>query len=111
MEQLIIYTIRLPGRTCIGDANRTRRSVFDEDVVKWVVSPDRSMERYYEFELSPLNTVFDDVIANLLRGASSFEKSWDCVGMDIWSASEEQYRVWVCELAVPFFGLGVGNPA
>ncbi|GIQ68809.1 hypothetical protein DUZ99_13775 [Xylanibacillus composti] len=84
--------------------------LYEEDAVEIFLSPDGNMERYYEFELSPRNVIFDALIANDLQGHCSFDAAWDCEGMqsDV-SVDLDAQRVQY-ECAMPFSALGRERP-
>lgn len=85
--------------------------LYDEDVVELFVSPDGDLRRYYEFELSPRNVLFDAVVSNDLRGNFQFDASWDSAGARTWTAVDLPGRSVGCEIAIPFADFGRQAPA
>lgn len=84
--------------------------LYDEDVVEVFICPDGYLERYYEFELSPRNVLFDAIISNDLRGHSTFDSSWNSNDIQTWVKVDKSARRVCYEMAIPFGDLGSRMP-
>lgn len=86
-------------------------SLSDEEVVESFISPSSDLTIYYEFEISPLGTLFDAVVDNPTgdRAYMTVDRSWDCEG---WQAGVHvdgtvndrtaADKGWTVEWAIPF---------
>ncbi len=56
--------------------------VWQEEAVEAFIAPYGNLQRYYEFQCSPLNVVRDLIVTspNAAPEQVSFDGSWDCVG-------------------------------
>jgi hypothetical protein len=102
--------------------------LYDEEVVEVFLSPSGDVRRYFEFELSPRNVVFDATVhsPDLHRGTMAVEAAWNCAGLETVvdtpgpvhtlspsnrSAGQSDSRGWwIGEMHIPFAGLGVAPP-
>lgn len=85
-----------------------------EDVIEIFLKPDILKDYYYEFEVSPANTVLDVFLPNDRRQGNMFFRfaEWNCSNfksavkikgtLNNWSDID---RYWVCEIAIPFKSL------
>jgi hypothetical protein len=89
-------------------------SLYEEDVLEVFLAPER-LERYFEFEVNPLGTLFDAVVDSPMRerGSMQVDRAWNCEGF--WAAircdrrdpAMASLRTLLC---IPFAGLGVIPP-
>ena len=85
--------------------------IYREEVVELFIDPAGRRRSYFEFEVSPHNTVFDLFVLNDSRcGRPRVLKEWNCRGLR--TATEIQFEMrdgrkafkgWTCEMAIPFF--------
>lgn len=104
--------------------------IYDEEVVEVFIDPDCDSKEYYEFEISPRNTLFDARIYNPsgnqqkgykfhsgiewdyeLEGLQ-VNKEWDCKGIKTavnvngtLDDRTDEDKVWTVEISVPFDSL------
>jgi len=64
-------------------AEMTRRDdpLYDEDVVEVFIDEEGSGRAYMEFEINPLNTIFDARIVNDTKGSIQVDTAWDAEGL------------------------------
>ena len=95
--------------------------LYEQDVVEVFLSLPGDLRRYFEFEFSPRNVIFDARVFN--PGRASGEKmevdtGWDCQGLqsavrvngDLEDGSRRD-QGWAVEVAIPFAGLGIEAPS
>lgn len=80
--------------------------LYEEDAVEIFLSPDGNMNKYYEFEISPRNVIFDALITNDLQGQFSFDAAWNCEDMQSSVQVDLKARRVCYECALPFSALG-----
>lgn len=102
-----------------GSMTRRDDLIFREEVVEAFLSPDCSLTRYYEFNLSPRNVVFDALVVNPdgKGPAEGTAFDWNCKGVrsavlvdGTLDDRTDIDRGWTAELAIPFAGLGRKTP-
>ena len=92
--------------------------LYNEDVVEAFIDPGGTGRRYFEFEMSPHNVVFDCVNVNTGDSAATvaYDSTWDC---DFQSAVQVhgtlddlsvRDREWTVEMALPWPGLERAGP-
>ena len=114
-----LYIIYECMDTCIyGSMTKHDDPVFNEDVVEAFIAPN-GLSRYFEINISPLNTVFDaDIIFDKsLRGKVYKPELWNCAGLKTSVKVDGKVNdetvpdtKWCAEMAVPFESLGVQAP-
>ena len=90
------------------EAKLTRRDdpIFDEEVVEIFLDADSDGLTYYEFEVSPLNTIFDGLVRNPTGVKGEIDTSWDCDGLrTAVSRGRSGDESWSVEMAIPFASL------
>lgn len=103
-------------RDAWGTYRRRDDPIYEEEAVEVFLAPGaEDPTRYFEFEVSPLGTVFDARIHNPTsqRIDLTGDPSWDCPGLR-WAAGRLQERQdWWAALAIPWAGLlpSGGQPA
>ncbi len=101
-------------------ATYTKRDdpLYEQDVVEVFLSLPGDLRRYFEFEFSPRNVIFDARVFNPGRGGDKqVDTSWDCPGLqsavkvrgDLEARSGRDHR-WSVEAAIPFAGLDAVAP-
>lgn len=65
----------------ISPFTRRDEPLFDADVVEWFIQPSAEQSRYYEFNISPHNVVFDSMITYEDGEEKSFHPEWDAKGI------------------------------
>ncbi|MDF2670126.1 MAG: hypothetical protein K0R67_2432 [Paenibacillus sp.] len=79
--------------------------IYDEDVVEVFMSPDGELSRYFEFEFSPANVLFDAAIVNDLSDATGntlhVDTAWDSEELTAWVDVDLPNRRVVYEIAIP----------
>ncbi|HEV2852663.1 MAG TPA: carbohydrate-binding family 9-like protein [Thermoanaerobaculia bacterium] len=95
-------------RDAWGTYERRDDPVYEEEAVEVFLAPgEEDPTRYFEFEVSPLGTVFDARIHNPTsrRADMTADPSWDCPGLR-WAAGRSRKRQdWWAVLAIPWAGL------
>lgn len=95
-------------RDAWGTYERRDDPVYEEEAVEVFLAPgEEDPARYFEFEVSPLGTVFDALIHNPTsrRTDMTADPSWDCPGLR-WAAGRKKERQdWWAVLAIPWAGL------
>jgi len=90
--------------TCVW-ATLTERDapLYNEEVVEVFLNPLGDLEKYFEFEVNPLNAVLDLV---LWREGEGYQKDfqWRCEGLR--TAVQRSAGGWCAEFAIPFASLG-----
>jgi len=109
------------GRDFVSTFTRRDEPLYQQDVVEAFLSPPGDLRRYFEFEFSPRNVIFDARVFNpSLRGRADMkvDTSWDCEGLQsavkIAGSQDDRSgrdRAWSVEVAIPFAGLGAAPPA
>ncbi|MCX6966692.1 MAG: carbohydrate-binding family 9-like protein [Verrucomicrobia bacterium] len=77
--------------------------LYEEEVVEVFLDPVGDLQRYFEFEVNPLNAVLDLV---LWREGGELQRDfqWCCDGLK--TAARRTPEGWCAELAIPFKSLG-----
>jgi len=95
-------------RDAWGTYVRRDDPLYEEEAVEVFLAPgEADPTRYFEFEVSPLGTVFDARIHNPTsqRIDMTGDPSWDCPGL-CWAAGRLKERQdWWAALAIPWAGL------
>jgi len=84
--------------------------LYEEEVVEIFLAP-HERYRYFEFNLSPANVVFDSKIEHDGRDFRG-DPAWDCAGLvsDVQWEQESMQGNWKGYLAIPFASLGALMP-
>jgi hypothetical protein len=104
--------VRFDGRDEAVVATHTERDapLWQEDVFEVFLSPEEPPRVYYEFEVSPLGTLFDARVESprLCREGMRVETAWDCAGF----AARVAVRPgrWSASLRIPLAALCGGVP-
>ncbi|MEI7957498.1 MAG: carbohydrate-binding family 9-like protein [Verrucomicrobiota bacterium] len=77
--------------------------LFEEEVVEVFLDPVGDLERYFEFEVNPLNAVLDLVLRREGEGYLKDFK-WQCDGLQ--TAVRRGPVGWCAELSIPFASMG-----
>ena len=95
--------------------------IYDEEVVEAFICSGEDVTRYYEFEFSPHNVVFDAAIQCPESGDRRYLKAdlgWDCEGLqsavEVVGTLDDPSDVderWTVEVALPFSQIGRGGRA
>jgi hypothetical protein len=92
-------------RDAWGTYSRRDDPLYEEEAVEVVLAPGgEDPARYFEFEVSPLGTLFDARIHNptSLRADMEADPAWDCPGLR-WSAGRGTERQdWWAILSIPW---------
>lgn len=88
-------------------ATMTQRDdpIYDEEVVEIFLDPDCDELTYCEFEVNPLNTVFDALVFNPTGKKGEIDTSWDCAGLRTAVIVSDDESMWTVEMAIPFASL------
>ncbi len=82
--------------------------LYDEEVVELFIAPGDDPHRYFEFELSPNNVVFDAKVANPSgRTSMHVDVGWDCQGLKTAVDLADDY--WTAEMSIPLAELTGGR--
>lgn len=90
--------------------------IYDEEVVEIFIDPDGDMKNYYEFEVSPRNTLFDAIVCNPSgsqgKGDLQVNLEWDCprikTAVKVEGTLDNRTDIdkgWTVEMAIPFTSL------
>lgn len=99
----------------------TRRDdpIYEQEVVEAFLSPTGDISRYYEFEVSPRNTVFDATVhsPDLRRESMTVNLTWNCQGMETAAlvngklgGRQDRDLWWGVEMAIPFAAFAEVHP-
>ena len=95
-------------RDAWGTCRQRDDPIYQEEAVEIFLAPgEEDPVRYFEFEVSPLGTLFDATIHNptSLRADMTGDPSWDCPGLR-WAAGPGTLRQdWWAWLAIPWEGI------
>ncbi len=74
--------------------------LYDEEVVELFIAPGDDPHRYFEFELSPRNVVFDAQVDNPSgRSTMRVDVGWDCQGLQTAVSVVDDH--WTAAMAIP----------
>jgi hypothetical protein len=115
----LLLGFRALDRCIWGRLTRRDDPIYTEEVVEVFVSPTGDVRRYYEFELSPRNVVFDASVDNpdLDRSTMVVNVLWDC--QDLRTAVRIRGQLnhrsrrahwWSAEMAIPFAAFPEAHP-
>jgi carbonic anhydrase/acetyltransferase-like protein (isoleucine patch superfamily)/bifunctional DNA-binding transcriptional regulator/antitoxin component of YhaV-PrlF toxin-antitoxin module len=102
-----------------GNFERRDDPLYDEEVVEFFLCPTGELQHYFEFEISPLNVLFDAKVFNpdADRRTLLVDRTWDASGMRTavrvsGKVNERASRDigWIAEVALPFADLGLKGP-
>jgi hypothetical protein len=92
-------------RDAWGTYRQRNDPLYEEEAVEVFLAPgEADPARYFEFEVSPLGTLFDATIHNptSLRADMTGDPAWDCPGLR-WAAGPGEARQdWWAELSIPW---------
>ena len=92
-------------RDAWGTYERRDDPVYEEEAVELFLAPDEADPvRYFEFEVSPLGTLFDAVILNPTsrRAELVADPAWDCPGLRWQAGSGGARQDWWVWLSIPW---------
>jgi carbonic anhydrase/acetyltransferase-like protein (isoleucine patch superfamily)/bifunctional DNA-binding transcriptional regulator/antitoxin component of YhaV-PrlF toxin-antitoxin module len=101
-----------------GTLSERDQPLYDEEVVEVFLSPTGDLAHYFEFEVSPLNTIFDAKVfnPNLDRATMLVDADWNAAGIrtgvGVAGTLDNRSDVdlgWIAELAIPFADLGLAG--
>jgi hypothetical protein len=90
--------------------------IYHENDFEVFVNPDNTIHNYYEFEVNPLNTIFDLFLERSYRDGGQAMINWNAEGLR--SAVKIQGTInnpadtdkgWTVEMAIPFKSISIGN--
>jgi carbonic anhydrase/acetyltransferase-like protein (isoleucine patch superfamily) len=93
--------------------------LYDEEVVELFLCPSANLAHYFEFEVSPRNTVFDAKVFSPAgdRRMMVVDREWDAAGMrtavrvsGTLDRRDDHDIGWIVEMAIPFKSLGLAGP-
>jgi carbonic anhydrase/acetyltransferase-like protein (isoleucine patch superfamily) len=102
-----------------GSYTQRDEPLYDEEVVELFLSPTNDLRHYFEFELSPRNTLFDAKVFSPEgdRRSMLLDVEWNAEGMQtaVRVAGTLDTRTdvdlgWIAEIAIPFADLGLAGP-
>jgi len=94
-----------------GTLTERDSALYNEEVVEAFLSPTGDLRHYYEFEVSPLNAIFDATVhsPDMHRKTMEVNTSWNCLGLQtaviVQGTLEDRADVdqwWSVEIAIPF---------
>jgi carbonic anhydrase/acetyltransferase-like protein (isoleucine patch superfamily) len=102
-----------------GTYTQRDEPLYDEEVVEIFLCPTGNLQHYFEFEISPRNTVFDAKVFSpeLDRRTLLLDKEWNAAGMrtavrvaGTLGRRDDHDLGWIAEIAIPFADLGLAGP-
>ena len=102
-----------------GTYTQRDEPLFDEEVVEIFLCPSGNLAHYFEFEVSPRNTVFDAKVFNPEgdRRTMLVDREWNAAGLrtavrvaGTLAQRDDHDLGWIAELAIPFADLGLSGP-
>jgi len=102
-----------------GTYTQRDEPLFDEEVVEIFLCPSGNLAHYFEFEVSPRNTVFDANVFNPEgdRRTMLVDREWNAAGLrtavrvaGTLGQRDDHDLGWIAELAIPFADLGLPGP-
>ena len=102
-----------------GTYTQRDEPLFDEEVVEIFLCPSGNLAHYFEFEVSPRNTVFDANVFNPEgdRRTMLVDREWNAAGLrtavrvaGTLAQRDDHDLGWIAELAIPFADLGLPGP-
>jgi Carbohydrate-binding family 9 len=105
-------------RDIFSPYKRRDQPLYEGEVVEAFLSPGPALRRYFEFEVSPANVIFDARIDN--PGPPSpmtVDRAWNAAGLrtavrvrGTLNRRGDRDRDWTVEMALPFADLGLDRP-
>jgi gamma-carbonic anhydrase len=102
-----------------GTFTQRDEPLYNEEVVELFLCPTGDLRHYFEFEVSPRNTLFDARVFNPEgdRRSMLVETEWDAPGIQtavrVAGTLHDRTDVdlgWIAEIALPFVDLGLSGP-
>jgi carbonic anhydrase/acetyltransferase-like protein (isoleucine patch superfamily) len=102
-----------------GTYARRDDPLYDEEVVEIFLCPTGNLQHYFEFEVSPCNTLFDAKVFNpeLERRTMLVDREWDAANLrtavrvsGTIGRRDDHDIGWIAEMAIPFRDLGLPGP-
>jgi gamma-carbonic anhydrase len=102
-----------------GTYTKRDEPLYDEEVVEIFLSPSANLAHYFEFEVSPRNTVFDAKVFSPAgdRRMMVVDREWDAEGLKTavrvsgtLDRRDDHDIGWITEMAIPFKSLGLAGP-
>jgi carbonic anhydrase/acetyltransferase-like protein (isoleucine patch superfamily) len=102
-----------------GTYTKRDEPLYDEEVVELFLCPSANLAHYFEFEVSPRNTVFDAKVFSPAgdRRMMVVDREWDAAGMrtavrvsGTLDRRDDHDIGWIVEMAIPFKSLGLAGP-
>lgn len=92
--------------------------IYNEEVYEVFIAPDGDITRYYEFNVSPRNVVFDAMQFYVTRAFDTGSTAkWNCKGLRTGvfvdgtvDCRTDKDKGWSAEFAIPFASLGTSTP-
>ena len=90
--------------------------VYHDNDIELFIDPTNTTHQYFEFEVNPINTVFDLFMNKPYRDGGSAMISWDARGLrtavkvqGTMNDPSDVDKGWTVEIAIPFSSLYLGN--
>jgi cellulose/xylan binding protein with CBM9 domain/transferase family hexapeptide repeat protein len=102
-----------------GTYTQRDEPLFDEEVVEIFLCPTGNLQHYFEFEVSPRNTVFDAKVFSPEgdRRMMLVDREWNAPGLKTavrvagtLGRRDDHDIGWIVEMAIPFADLGLAGP-
>jgi carbonic anhydrase/acetyltransferase-like protein (isoleucine patch superfamily) len=102
-----------------GTLTQRDEPIYNEEVVELFLCPSGDLRHYFEFEVSPLNTLFDAKVFSPEgdRRSMLMDNEWDAPGIQtavrVAGTLHDRNDVdlgWIAEIALPFTDLGLSGP-
>lgn len=118
-DECLYLSYACKDRDIWGEFEKRDDPLYDEEVVEFFLCPTGDLRHYFEFEISPLNVLFDATVFNPDgdRRTMLVDRTWNAAGMRtavrISGTLNDRTSPdigWIAEVALPFADLGLPGP-
>lgn len=118
-DECLYLSYACKDRDIWGEFEKRDDPLYDEEVVEFFLCPTGDLRRYFEFEISPLNVLFDASVFNPDgdRRTMLVDRTWNAPGIrtavrvsGVVNDRTSPDIGWIAEVALPFTDLGLRGP-
>jgi hypothetical protein len=117
-DRALYLAFECDDRDVFSPYTRRDQPIYNGEVVEAFLATGDDPRRYFEFEVSPANVLFDAKLFNPgPRDQRSFDKAWNAPGLrsavrvdGTLTRRDDRDRGWTVEVAIPFADLGLPRP-
>jgi hypothetical protein len=114
-DRTLYLAFECDDRDVFSPYTRRDQPLYEGEVVEAFVATGDDPRRYFEFNVSPANVIFDARVVNLRpKGKMTAEPAWNAPGMrsavrvrGTLNRRGDRDRGWTAEIAIPFVDLGL----